>query len=96
MDPALAQAAAALGIISTVVAGRFAPALCRLRFVREPEAGQCDAGEADTELLQRRAARYGLSHAPGEFIELVAHIMPSVGYYFLFAKNPLRNAEDYK
>ena len=37
------------------------------------QTGQCHAGEADAELLQRRAARDGLSQTLGEFIEFVVH-----------------------
>ena len=45
----------------------------RLRLVRQPEADQRHAGEADAEFLQRRAARDRLGQTLGEFIELVVH-----------------------
>ena len=51
------------------------------RLVRQPEAGQCHAGEADAEFLQRRAARDRLRHVLGEFIELVVH---TDGHAFVF------------
>jgi len=46
--------------------------------VRQPEGRQCHAGEAEAEFPQRRAAGHGLSHALGEFIELVVHVFPFV------------------
>jgi len=46
------------------------------RLIRQPEAGQRHAGEADAEFLQRCAARDGLGQALGEFIELVVHTFP--------------------
>src|SRR5205814_5126668 len=45
----------------------------RRRLVRQPEAGECHAGEADAEFLQRRAAGDRLGQVLGEFIELVVH-----------------------
>ena len=53
------------------------PSPC-LRAVRQPEAGQRHAREADSEFLQRRAARNGLSQALCQFIELVVHIFSFV------------------
>jgi len=46
--------------------------------VRQPEAGERHAREADTESLQCRAARDGLGHALCEFIEFVVHTFPFV------------------
>ena len=43
--------------------------IARFRPLRQPEAGQRHAGEADSELLQSRAARDRLRHAFGKFIE---------------------------
>ena len=61
-------------------AGRHAegirPTTASLRLVRQPEAGERHAGEADAEFLQRRAPRDGLGQALGEFIELVVHTFP--------------------
>jgi hypothetical protein len=47
-----------------------------LRFVRQPEASQRHASEADAEFLQRGAASDRLGHVLGEFIELVVHTFP--------------------
>jgi hypothetical protein len=44
-----------------------------LRRVRQSQRGQRDAHEADTELLQRPAARDGLGQAFRQFIESVVH-----------------------
>ena len=67
---------------ATWIAGLIAPTRSlvglRLRLVREPEAGQRHAGEADAESLQRRAARDRLGQALGEFIEWVVHTYPFV------------------
>jgi hypothetical protein len=49
---------------------------CSFCPIRQPEAGEHHAGEADAEFLQRRAARDRLGQALGEFIELVAHTFP--------------------
>ena len=49
-----------------------------MSFVRQPEARQRHAGEADAEFLQRRAPRDRLGQAPGEFIEFVAHTFPFI------------------
>lgn len=49
-----------------------------LRPVRQPEAGQRHAGQANAKLLQRRAPRDGLGQALGEFIELVVHTFPFI------------------
>ena len=46
--------------------------------VRQPDAGQRHASEADSEFLQRCAARDRLGEAFGEFIELVLHTFPFV------------------
>jgi hypothetical protein len=46
---------------------------CCLGFVRQPETGQRHSREADAEFLKRRAARDGLGHAFGQFIEFVVH-----------------------
>jgi hypothetical protein len=50
-----------------------ASSLSRFGLVRQPEAGQRHAGEADAEFLQRRAARDRLGQVLGEFIELIVH-----------------------
>ena len=59
-------------------AGSFTAAC--LRLVRQPEAGQRHPSETNAEFLQRCAARDGLGQAFGEFIELVVHIFPFVGF----------------
>jgi len=58
----------------------------RLPKARKPEAGQGDTSETDAEFFQRRAARDRLSHALGEFIELVVH--NSFSYWFVFFDFP--------
>ena len=65
---------------ATALTVRMAPASRRkttidasFRFICKPETGQRHTREADTEFLQRRAARDRLGHALGEFIELVVH-----------------------
>ena len=45
----------------------------RLCLVRQPEACQRYAGEAEAESLQRPAAGDGLGHSFGQFIESVVH-----------------------
>lgn len=68
--------AAATGLaraaISVLGAGRRCY-VARLRLARQPKAGQHHAGDADAELLQRRAARDRLGQPFGQFIELVVH-----------------------
>ena len=52
----------------------------------QSEPGQSQPGKSDAESLQRRAPRDGLSHAFGEFIELVVHTFPFVfGLLFCFS-----------
>ena len=75
-EPVSATSAAALSIVTAKRTTRFACA--SLSLVRQPEAGQCHAGQADAELLQRRAPRDGLGRAFGEFIELVVRMFPFV------------------
>src|ERR1041385_3088175 len=58
-------------------------AIARLRLVRQPEAGQRHAGEADAEFLQRPAPRDGLGHSFGQFIEFVGHNFPFVWLFVI-------------
>jgi hypothetical protein len=66
--------------VATLTAGFAACACwlapCRFGFTPHPKTRQRNAGEADAEFLQRRAARNGLRHALGEFIECVVHTVP--------------------
>ena len=76
--PVAASAAILTGITSSeaaVALNSSLPAIPRPRFrpVRQPEAGQRHAREAEPEFLQRRAAGDGLGQAFGEFIEFVVH-----------------------
>jgi hypothetical protein len=49
-----------------------------LRLFRQPEAGQCQAREANGEFFQHRPPRDGLGHSLGQFIEFVVHNFPFV------------------
>jgi hypothetical protein len=62
----------------TTGAARLAPACGCYRPFGQPKARQRHTSEADPEFLQRRAARDRLGHAPGEFIEFIVHLFPSV------------------
>jgi hypothetical protein len=66
-----AKAATALTAGLAVRAWMLAPS--RFGVVRQPEAGQRHAREADAEFLQCRTARDRLGEALGKFIELVGH-----------------------
>jgi hypothetical protein len=48
--------------------------IIRFGLIRQPEAGQRHAGETEAEPLQRRAARDGMGHVLGEFIEFGIHV----------------------
>jgi len=59
------------------------PCLC---FVRQPEASQRHAREADAEFLQRPAASDRLDHGSGHFVEFVVHNFP-FGFVFAWYSN---------
>src|SRR5262245_23931064 len=62
------------GAVAADIAGsavRVCRALLRRCGVRQPEAGQCQSGKANSEFLQRRTPRERLRQALGQFIELV-------------------------
>ena len=60
--------------------------LC-FRPIRQPEAGQRHAGKAESEFLQRRAARDGLGHVLCEFIEWVVHTFSFVCELFVLKRD---------
>jgi hypothetical protein len=53
-------------------------ALSGLGVIRQPEAGESQAGQADAEFLERLAARGGLGQTFGQLIEFVVHTLPFV------------------
>jgi hypothetical protein len=56
--------------------------------VRQPEAGQRDAGKADAEFLQRLSPGDRLRHAFCELIEFVVHTFPFVWFVMLCGNLP--------
>jgi hypothetical protein len=73
--PITTGTAAALAVVSATGSDAKTILGAGLRLVRQAEARQRHAGQADAEFLQRRATCVGLGHAFGEFIEFIVHIL---------------------
>jgi hypothetical protein len=94
----VANAAAALAVACTGLIGPEALCVSCFGTVRQSEAGQRHAGEADAEFLHRRAARDRLGQVLGEFIEFVVHTFPFGCLHFLLicgTRIAQRSAHDY-
>jgi hypothetical protein len=70
-----ASAAAALAIKFTLTPRPPASPRIGISFVHQPQRGQGDACDPDTELPERSTPRDGLGQALGQFIEFVVHVI---------------------
>jgi hypothetical protein len=64
-----------------------------LRLGSQSQRGEHNSGEADAEFLQRPAARDGLGHSFGQFIEFTAHNFPFVWFVWFPGSSLLQRAK---